>query len=163
MIWWVIFSKHANFCLCSMQVNLIFRQTFSLQIYCTWLCPAKCAVNFTFLNYCNWLCYLSSVDGIFNLWWLLQNVDFRCLSKAYNEYEWYGGACIQWRAEVCWCPGNCLIVCHYQILIKTYKLQAPCIKQDIKTCQRYVRALQPLCTLWLPWKTANQWHNVFHR
>ena len=28
-----------------------------------------------------------------------------------------------------------------------------CFKQDKKTYQRYNRVLQPLCTLWLPWKT----------
>jgi len=38
-------------------------------------------------------------------------------------------------------------------LAKTKELQAPCLKQDTKANQRWFKAFQTLCTLWLPWKS----------
>ena len=42
-------------------------------------------------------------------------------------------------------------------LDKSKPLHAPCLKQDKKASGRCVKAMQALCTLWLPWK-AQQIH-----
>jgi len=59
------------------------------------------------------------------------------------------------------CEGNDYLQKIYHNWAKAYKRQAPCFKQDQTVNQRCVRALQPLCTLWLP--LQNSCYYVLHK